>query len=422
MLAGALPAGAAPERAAAEYLLVADPDADAVHVYRARDLRRTGSLDDQDLATHAGTVQLPDGRVIFIDDEAAQVKALRIDDRGRPRIVDSVAIPGDWEAASWAAVDAGLRYFAFSGEGDGRTAPVSVVDLRTFTIDQIQLPLAPDSSGDVAETQVYLAGRPLQLVVTTGGQFRSLPLAPILRGQRPDVRSTAPVGNDTHGPVVARAGDAVYSTTSDGFDGARITGDRLRAPRSVAYSSSRNIVHSYRPRLAADRRTVWGAAAEDAGLAPEQWADTRNHVHLVDLVTFRSRLVRLPDGLTSRLALSRRYAAVSTIHPDGDALTLLDSDRSSPTYRRIVGTVALPSADGGPVAGTPAAGTQGHFVTLNASGSRAYVSNGGDGEITVVATGRRRVVDRIDTPTPLKGGGYLTVVKAGTPLNDLIAR
>ena len=406
-----------------EYLLAADPSAEAVHVYRTSDLKRTGSLEGVELASHAGTLQLPDGRVIMIDDKNATVDALRITSKGKPKIVEQAKIPGKgWEGAAWAAADASLRYFAFSGEGKDGQAPVTVVDLTSFAISQVQVPTEADASGSVPETQVYLAGRPLQLVVTTGGQFRAAPLGTVLTDRTFTPTSTAPVGTGTHGPVVSRRGDRVFSTTADGFGGARIPRDSLGSPRNVAYSPARDVVQNYRPRLAVDGRTVWGSAAEDTRLTPAQWADTRNDVNVIDTSSFTSRLVRLPDGLAGRLALSKQYAAVATIHPDGDVLTLLDSRSSSKNARRVVGTVALPASSGGPVEGRPTTGTQSHFVALDAPGSRAYVSNGGDGTIVVVSTRDRRVVRRITTPTALDGGGYLTVVKKGTALADLVAR
>jgi DNA-binding beta-propeller fold protein YncE len=415
-------AAAAPAARGREYLVAADPAAESLYVYRTKDLRRTGRLDGIELASHAGTLQLPDGRLIFVDDRAGRVVAMTITAQGRPRIAQSVDIPGaDWDGATWAAADARLRYFAFSG-GEGDDTTVTLVDLRTFAIHQIPVTPEPDATGNTAETQVYLAGRPLQLVITTGGQFRTLPVATIVAGQTPAVTSAVPVGPSTHGPVVARSGDAVYSTTADGFDGASIAGARLTNPRSVDYSRTRNVVQNYRPRLAADGRTVWGAVAEHTGLAPADWADTRNNVNAIDLPTFRSSLVRLPDGITGRFAVSRTLGAVTTIHPDGDVLTLLDVRRGSANFRRIVGTVALPPLSGGPVAGTPASGTENHVTALTPSGGAAFVSNGGDGSISVIDTRRRRLVASIDVPTALAGGGYLTVVKRGTPVTDLIAR
>ncbi|HEY5822655.1 MAG TPA: hypothetical protein VIT20_11805 [Propionibacteriaceae bacterium] len=418
------PASAATTAAASrEYLVAVDARAEAIHVYRTNSLKHTGTLSGVEVGTHAGTIQLPDGRLILVDDKAGEVIAVKINAQGRPKIVDRVKIPGtEWAGAIWAATDAKQRYYAVSGGEEGDTQSVTLVDLKTFAVHHVQISVAPDSAGNISETQVYLAGRPLQLVVTTGGSFQTLPVAGIVAGTTPSVTSTAPLGAGNHGPVAARDGNAVFSTTADGFDGAQITRSTLGASRSVAYSTTRNVVQNYRPRLAVDGRTVWGSAAEDTGLSAADWADTRNNVNVIDTSTFTSALVRLPDGSASRFALSKPYGAVSTIHPDGDALTLVDTQRGSPTYRRVVGTVALPASTGGPQPGVPTTGTQGHFVALNPSGSQAYVTNGGDGIITVVDTSTRRVVRTIDTPTALLGGGYLTVVKKGTPISDLIAR
>ncbi len=418
-----LPTATAAPLSTVEYLVAADPTAQALHVYRTSDLKRTGTLDDIQVSAHAGSLALPDGRLLVIDDAKARLDAIRIDGRGRPQIVDRADIPGqDWDGATWFAADPSLRYVVFSGEADAGSTPVTVVDLRTFVAHQVRVPVAPDSSGTVAETQVYLAGHPLQVVWTTGGQFRSTPLARVLADKPLRVTSTAPVGVGTHGPVVSRRGDAVFSTTADGFDGAAISGATLGSPRSVAYSPTRNVVQSYRPRLASDERTVWGGVAEDTGLSPSEWADTRNDVNLVDTVAFTSRLVRMPDGLAGRLAMSDRYAALSTISPDGDALTLMDAAPASPTYGRIVGTVALPSSTHGPVAGVPTTGTQTHFTALDPAGRTAFVTNGGDGRISVVDTATRRLTRTLSVPTPLTGGGYLTVVHPGAPLHDLVAR
>ena len=408
-----------------EYLVVSDPQAQALHVYHASDNKRTGSLDDIAVSSHGGTLPLPDGRLIVVDDANAQVDAIAINAKGKPRIVNSAKIPGDdWEGMAWGAADRKLRYFAFTGEGHDGVSPISVVDLTTFDIHQIEVPTGPDAGGTTPETQVYLAGQPLQLVYTTAGKFHAMSLADVLAGRTPEVTSTAPAGQHTHGPVVARNGAAVFSTTAEGFFGASITGTALRSPRSVAYSTSpsRVIPSNSRPRLAADERTVWGAVAQNTGLSAADWADTRNDVSIIDTVTFNSRLVRLPDGQNSRLAMSAPYAAVATVNPEGDTLTLLDAERDSRTYRRIVGTVAISASSGGPVAGQPTTGTQPHFVALDPAGRRAYVTNGGDGKITVIDTASRRVIKVIDTPTPLTGGGYLVVVKPGAPLHDLVGR
>jgi hypothetical protein len=333
-------------------------------VYRVSDLRRTGSIDDLEMDTHAGTVALPDGRVLLVDQDA-NVHAVRISAAGKPFVERSVAIPTpnrDWAGAAWAAIDPSLRYFGVtSGYDNSADQTVTVVDTRTFTAHQLSVQVQP-VGGKYSEVQVTFGGRPSQVVVAAGGLFQTFPLADVLAGRTVAATSSAPLGAGNHGPVVSRSGDRHFSTTADGVDGAGLPGSRLTGPTSVPYSTARDVVLNARPRWAADDRTIWGSASENTGLAPEQWADNRNVVHVLDTAASRSALTRLPDGVAGRLALSSRYAAVTTLSPEGDVTTLLDSDPRSATYRRVVGNVALRPLKRGPVpAGPPRARIRGRL-------------------------------------------------------------
>ena len=414
------PAEAAPGRGA--FLVAADPGAAALHVFRGSDLRLTGSLTGLAVDVHAGTVALPDGRVLLVD-EAATVHSVRIDAAGRPRIERSVAVPTGgrpWAGAAWAAIDPSLRYFAVSSAyEDSPSQTVTVVDTRTFRASQ--LPVQVDEvDGEHTEVQVSFGGRPTQIVTAAGGRFRTYPLAEVLAGRTPAATSSAPLGAANHGPAVSRSGDRHYSTTADGIDGATLAGGRLTAPVSVPYSAERDVVQAYRPRWAADDRSIWSSVSEDTGLPPERWADTRNDVHVLDTGARRSHLTRLPDGLPGRLALSTRYAAVTTQSPEGDVTTLIGADPASTDHRRVVGTVALPPLPDGPVAGTPAEGAATRSTAITPDGDRVFVT-GGRGRIALVDTRLRRVVRTATAPTPLSGA-HLTVVRPGTPVTDLVAR
>ncbi|MCA2211614.1 hypothetical protein [Jidongwangia harbinensis] len=418
-------AAAAPAAAGrGAFLVAADAAAGAVHVLRASDLRRTGSLDDLDVDVHAGTVPLPDGRVILAD-EHGTVHAVRLDRAGRPRIERSVAIPTagrTWAGAAWAAVDPSLRYYGItSAYEDSADQSVTVVDLHTFAVRQ--LPVEVDRVGGAyTEVQVTFGGRPTQIVTAAGGKFRTFPLADVLAGRVPAATSSAPLGDGNHGPLGSRRGDRHFSTTADGVDGVALPATTLVGRTSVAYSATRAIVQNYRPRWGADDRTVWGSVAEDTGLAPEQWAEQRNHVHTLDTSTARSGLTKLPDGLPGRLALSARYAAVTTASPQGDVTTLIDADPRSATYRRVVGTVALAPLAKGPVEGRPPAGAETRATAITPDGAKAFVTSGGEGRITAIDTRTRSVHRTARVPTPLTAGGHLTVVQFGAPVTDLVAR
>ncbi|HLL69239.1 MAG TPA: hypothetical protein VK453_26525 [Micromonosporaceae bacterium] len=420
------PAAAAPSAPADgnTFLVVADAAAAAAHVLRASDLRRTGSLDDIDIDVHAGTVPLPDGRVILAD-EHGTVHAVRISRAGRPRVERSAAIPTggrEWAGAAWAAVDPSLRYYGItSAYENSPDQTVTIVDLHTFAVRQ--LPVTVDKVGDdYTEVQVTFGGRPTQIVTAAGGKFQTFPLADVLASRVPAATSSAPLGAANHGSAVSRHGDRHFSTTADGIDGVALKATELVTPVSVAYSTTRNIVQVYRPRWSADDRTMWGSAAEDTGLAPAQWADQRNHVHVLDTSTASSTLTKLPDGLPGRLALSPRYAAVTTVSPQGDTTTLIDADPRSPTYRRVVGTVALAPLAKAPVEGRPAAGAESRATAIAPDGRIAFVTSGGEGRVTAIDTRTRSVAGTTGVPTSLTGGGHLTVVQLGASVTDLVAR
>lgn len=136
----------------------------------------------------------------------------------------------------------------------------------------------------------------------------------------------------------------------------------------------------------------------------------------------RSRLTALADGILSRPALSRAYAAFALLSGDGDALLLVDADPASPTFGETVHDVALDPLAAGPVAGVSPAGTERRAAAITQEGDLAFVTGGGEGRIDVVTARRAAVTASITTPTPLTGGGYLVTVEPGAPLVDVVAR
>ena len=445
----AAPAGAMPSTSTStsskvssdgRFLIVADPAASAVYVYSADGTSMTGQLTGVDLSTHAGTVTLPDGRIALVDDAAGKVRLLEVSRTGTPTIVASVDIPTEtaWEGASWMAVDPTYSYLAVSSgyEGVGEQT-VTVVDLDDYSVHQISVPLR-EVNGEYQEVQVYLAGKPRQLVVTAGNHFRSYSLRSILDGGPGRVTGHARLRFLSHGPVVSPDGRTVYSTTEDGFDSARLktqrqwraTGadDRLGKTRSIDYTAdpTRNasLLQNYRPRLAYDGRTVFGAVgttpATDAD--PAAWATVQNYLHTVDLQQTRSTVRTLAKGIVSRSAISTRIAVYATIGATKDRLLLLDAKAGRRGFGTVIGRIRLPRLSNGPRAGTPTTGTETRSVAATRRGDLAYVSAGGDGKVAVADTRTRRIVRTITTPTSLTGGGYLLTYTPGAKQVDLIGR
>lgn len=443
------PAGATPTTSTAttsqvssdgRFLVVADPAASAIYVYPAHGTSMTGKLTGINLSTHAGTVTLPDGRIALVDDAAGRVRFLKISDTGQPRIVSSLDIPTttEWEGASWMAVDPTYSYLAVSSGYEGVSAQtVTVVDLNDYSVHQITVPLR-EVNGDYQEVQVYLAGKPRQLVVTVGNRFRSYSLRSILDGGPGRVTGQASLRYLTHGPVVSPDGRTVYSTTEDGFDSARLktqrqwraTGadDRLGRTRSIDYTDdptqNAGLLQNYRPRLAYDGRTVFGAVGTTppADADPAAWATVQNYLHTVNLRQTRSTVHKLAKGVLSRSAISTRFAVYSTIGATKDRLLLLNARAGEGRFGKVLARIRLPRLSNGPQAGTPTTGTETRTVAVTRRGDLAYVTAGGDGEVSVADTKTHRVVRTLTTPTGLTGGGYLLTYTPGAKQVDLIGR
>lgn len=422
------------------FLIVTDPAASAIYVYPATGDQLVGQLNGVSLSSHAGTVTLPDGRIAFVDDTAGKVRFLKISASGQPRIVSSVDLPSTttWEHSAWTAVDPTYSYFAVSSSYEGASdQTVTVVDLHDYSTHQISVPLR-EVNGDFQEVQVYLAGKPRQLVVTVGNRFRSYSLRSILRDGPGRVTGSAPLRYLTHGPVVSPDGSRVYSTTEDGFDSARVktqrqwqaTGadDRLGETRQVNYTAdptaNAGLLQNYRPRLAYDAQTVFGAVSatpqEDAD--PTVWATVRNYLHITNLQQTRSSVHPLAKGIISRSAISTRLAVYSQIGASGDRLLLLNAKAREGRFGQVLARIPLPRLSNGPRAGSPTTGTETRTVAVTRRGDLAYASAGGDGKVSVADTRTRRIVRTLTTPSSLTGGGYLLTYTPGAKQVDLIGR
>lgn len=390
--AQARPGGSSTHTSSADgrYVVVADPAASALYVYSANGKSLTGKLTGVELGSHAGTTTLPDGRIVFVDDVAAKVRFLTISKAGKPRIVKSVAIPSatTWERAAWMSVDPSFSYLAFSSDYEDVAAQdVTIVDLDDYATDQISVPLNK-IDGAIQETQVYFAGKPRQLVVSVGNEFRSYSLASILEGGPGKVTGTADLGYYTHGPVLSPDGRTVYSTTADGFDSARLksqqewkntgSSDRLGTTRHIAYTpnaaNNAKLQQDYRPRLAFDGKTVFGSLTPNTtGADPNKWASVQTYEHVVDLDQTRSVVRPLATGVLSRSAVSKPYAVFSQVGASADNLLVLNAS-SHGTFGKVLARVRLAKMSNGPKAGEPTKGKEARSVAITYRGDLAYVS------------------------------------------------
>lgn len=421
------------------FLLVADPQERKVFFYSVPDLRLTGQLDDVGLGTpgtganaglgspvHSGTVVLPGGRIVGIDDVKQEIIEIRLDGLGRPRIDRRVPASAP-DNGAWSAVDPAFRYFAISSGKDEQTGVVNLVDLSTFKNTIVEIPLSVPE-----EVHPYLAGYPLQLFVSVGGKIQGFGVAELVKGNK-TLTSEVAVGTGSHGPVISPKTSTLGITTTAGLDvvnlncplpigflgcaGRPSLGSRTTVPWDVdGLAGSQN----FRPRLTNDGGGVLGALGV-APADPAAWADTRQDVHAVDLKTKTAKRFGLGRGIAPRFANSSSVAVFATVHPDGDKLRLLDVRPGSPTLHQFTGEAPLAAMTNGPVAGQPTAGRERRFVAVTPNGRWAFASHGGDGKVSMVDTGNRSVRE-FAVPTPLKGGGYLVGINLSFFPADLMGR
>lgn len=408
------------------YLLVADTSAHELYVFDISTMQMTGQLNDIQLAAHMGTVTVPDGRILMVDDLHVEFLALRIDTSGKPVIVGRAKIPAalPWNRAAWGSLDPGIRYFAFSSDAENSAVQtVTVVNLADYTVSQVEVPLNQNSNGAYEELHVYLAGNPLNLFVTTGEQVRAYALSNVLNGSLGTPLSVQAIPINSHGPGIQHGTQRLYSATNDGFAVLDITGGQMQTARVVSWNVG-NVTASqdFRPRLSFDGGYIYGAVTRTPAPPASQWADTQNFIHAVDLRTERARLISLAPGSVGRFSLSGSYALFWNIHPSGDHAFLLDINPSSPAFQQIVSVVPLAKLSNGPIAGQPTTGKESRAGTITPDGRWAFVSQGGDGAVSVIDTSSGRVAAMLSTPTSLSSGGYLVAVQPGTPTFDTHAR
>jgi len=265
----------------------------------------------------------------------------------------------------------------------------------------------------------------LTLFVGLGGEMQAYKVADLIGHGTAAPTSETTVDLGAHGLVISPKTSRLGLSTAAGFNvvdtdcaelGSRVC-FRLNIPWDI---DGRAGGQNFRPRLANDGVTALGAIAGPVA-TPEQWADTPQDIHVLSLKTLEAHRFPLGYGIVPRFALSKVFAVFVTVHPDGDALHLLDVRPRSATYLKLVGTVALEPLSNGPVAGQPTAGREVRFVGVTPDGRYAFATHGGDGKISVVDTATLSVT-QVDVPTALTGGGYITAVQPGARVVDLITR
>ncbi|GAB3213652.1 hypothetical protein GCM10027294_47090 [Marinactinospora endophytica] len=357
------------------------------------------------LAEHAGVLSLP-GRgegpaeLAFVDDRSG---ALVVSGpRGERRI--PVAIPGEHLAC-----DASGRYVVVTtGLGANAAAwsdVVTLVDLDRgesvrfrARVGEPGAMIVPDQAD--GEPVIVLRHR-------EPGAIEAFPLSRCL-----DVAPHVPrivgaaiddIADDGHGDVVDQRTGIAATATGRGLERFVVDGGVPRMLGVVAWPVPGRAYY-----LRLDQAAGHAVGVVRGGPAsPTAWTEWTNHLVDIDLTTGRTRCLRLPGGLAFRFALGGTSAAVATIHPDGDELTVVEraGPRLSVSQRTPLPAMSRPPAPGrlpwDPVGDSPA---QRRAVAVDPTGTTVAVTRGGDGQLHLLRDGRLHTVTM---PSPLDEGGHL---------------
>ncbi|MEX2374783.1 MAG: hypothetical protein WD942_04245 [Dehalococcoidia bacterium] len=403
-----VPTSGAPEA----YLIVSDLPEEHLYVIAMPSGEIIETFDHVELVAHTGVITLPDGRVLFADGHDDVLRVLDLQAEGGPALVASAPLAS---GQAWSAVDPAFRYYAGSSRTETE-AIVDVVDLETMEAAQLRLPVT-----ESGETHVALGGTPLSAFVWAAGTLYAYPVEAIMAGTATDPTATFETGPGAHSQVLSLEDDILWTSLPDELLGVRIEGNTFGETLTIPWNvDGREGGRVGRMRLSYDGRHIYGALA--ASVPAEGWVNRENDVHVADLGGLLAKRMPLHLGITGRAAIAEPYAFFYSIHPEGDEAILVDTDDSSATFQQIVARIPLTPLASGPVVGESASGTNLRGGTITPDGRWAFVSNGGEGTISVISTAERAVISTITLPTPLAGGGLLVAWNPGAPLVDLLGR
>jgi len=275
------------------------------------------------------------------------------------------------------------------------------------------------------ELHPFIAGEPAHFFAGVGGEIQAFPLADVLAGTAGAPVATLAINTGSHGPVVSHSSGRLYvsSRAGTGFDGVNFGVVPFTGIDVIPWDvGGRTMDRSWRPRLSWDGGYIYGNIDQTTPAGPENWAVRNVDFYAANLQTGIASRALLTSGMVSKYHLSRPYAFFANVSGDGDFGILVDTDASSPTFQQVVARIPLTSLANGPRKGVSSDGTEKRISAITPDGHWAFVSHGGEGKVSVINTDTKAVVGTINTPSSLKGGGYLIAVQPGNKPVDTCMR
>lgn len=304
---------------------------------------------------------------------------------------------------------------------DSTEQSVTLIDLAnnaqwTVSLLTTAVTLAPSGKTGAEEMHTFLAGDPLRLVVSSGGKLDAYLVSDITSGQQsPKPHSSTSLGAYPHGPIMTSTGEVIGSTLHSGVETVALTQEGFGP--SITRDYQAGVGQSYRPVMAPDGETFVGA---QAGLVEKGTAWNSIPAFLMSGSTTegKSSAIPLGEGIATRAAVSSRFATVALTQGDGDNLVMIDRNEKTGLYDGKKSTTALEPLRAGPVVGQDRKTAEGRFVASTEDGETVFVSRGGEGEVTQIATSESKAIRTITFRTKLASGGYLAVVRSvGNPFD-----
>lgn len=402
------------------FLFVGDRSQNFVSVYSIPDFALAGTVDNLTFGTHAGSLLLPDGRLVFADTTNNEIVALTVDAEGVPAISQRVAAELGGGVA-WMAASPTFSHVAIGSLQDSEVSQfLNIVDLATFENTSLEFEL-----NEPEELTAWLLNDPLNVYVAVGGQIKSYLFDDLVAGNTEPL-NTVEVELGSHGGATDPANGRLFYTTAPGtgfevLDAQPGAAEYLtQIPWDVdGLAGGRNA----RPRVTADGGHIFGLLAP--GLDdPTLWADNVNSNHVTNMADLSAVRIEVGTGnFGYRAGLSDRYAIWAGYNADGGTVYLIDADASSATFGSVVATMPVATPTNAAVPGEDATDKDTYATAITADSQYGFVSINGDRIVKVFDLEQGVEIAEIPIELPLSGyDGFLAVIETGVTPVDLWGR
>lgn len=391
------------------FLLVGDSEAKTATIYSTADYSVIEAIEGVSINSHAGTIQLADGSVLFVDDEGQRL--MHVEVHGDHLHIHEASTPG---TVAHITVDSDHAHYCAVGTSGEDAHQLHLVDLETWDVTSLEIP-------DAAEVGLMMTHDHLFHRNSNLNQIEAYAVADLINGTVQPL-SVLDIGTFGHGESINEETGELFALTDDGVDIAYWEDEELVFGKTLAWPESDPASRGFFCRLIDDGKHLLTYTSDRS--APEtEWNTWKNRVVIYDIAGGEPIVTDLPDGYTFRYSLAGQTAVFTVIGGEGDQVLTLDIDPSSEQFGEVTGVTSLPYMTGGAGVGEAfheVGAYRSHAILPDAS--TAFVSRGGDGVIDIIDTALVEVTDAIEHSSALIGGGTLAVFGPAVPFTDTIGR